>query len=78
MCSRTRATTGQVLSALVEHRRYAEVDPSPGAVLEPPGIPCLAERAARPAPPFMPMATEAGDTSLSVKVIMTLRLALAN
>ena len=52
-----------------------EVDPAPGAGLEPAGMPYLAERAARPAPPVPPIASEAGDAGLSVRVVMTLRLA---
>lgn len=67
-------TLGQRIAGV----EYVEVDPAPGAVLESQGVPYLAERAARPAPPVPPVANEAGDAGLSVKVVMTLRLAPAN
>ncbi len=37
--------------------------------------PLVADRASRPAPPTRPIASEAGDSALSVTVMMTLRLA---
>lgn len=54
---------------------FVEVDPLPGvgAGLVLPDT--VSMSASRPAPPVQPVANEAGDSSFSVKVVMTLRLA---
>ncbi len=53
---------------------FVEVDPLPGVAAAPalPGY--LADRASRPAPPVRQVAAEAGDSGISVMVVMTLRL----
>ena len=52
-----------------------EVDPLPG-ISTPPAMPAdMVERAARPASPVRPIANEASDSSFSVMVAMTLRVA---
>ncbi len=65
------AAVGQRIAAV----EYVDVDPLPGV----PALPVIAEglvdRAARPAPAVRPIANEAGDSSFSVMVVMTLRLA---
>lgn len=54
---------------------FVDIDPLPGAAAGPAMPTYAAERAARPAPPVRPVANEAGDSSFSVMVVMTLRLA---
>lgn len=68
-------TVGQRIAGV----ELVEVDPVPGASLQYEGPAFRADRAAaRPAPPVPPVATEAGDSGLSVRVVMTLRLAPPN
>ena len=53
-----------------------EVDPLPHNDYGPATSDALADRATRrPAPPMRPIANEAGDSSLSIMVVMTLRMA---
>lgn len=54
---------------------FVEVDPLPGASAGLVLADTVPMRASRPAPPVQPVANEAGDSSFSVKVVMTLRLA---
>ena len=69
------STVGQRIAGV----ELVEVDPVAGAVPAAVVMPYLAERAAaRPAPPVSPVANEAGDAGLSVRVVMTLRLAPPN
>ncbi len=56
----------------------AEVDPLPGTMPLPAAAEFMADRAARPAPPpppVPPIASVAGDSDLSVTVVMVVRLA---
>lgn len=52
-----------------------EVDPMPGASIAPMPLEYDQARAARPAPPVRPVATQAGDSNFSVTVVMVLRVA---
>lgn len=52
-----------------------EVDPVPGFSPSPTTLGYDLARASRPAPPVQPVATQAGDSSVSVTVVMTLRVA---
>ena len=52
-----------------------EVDPMPGVSINPAPLEYDLARASRPAPPVRPIATQAGDTSFSVTVMMVLRVA---
>ena len=65
------ATVGQPIAGV----EFVEVDPPPGGSAMPVMSPCMTERAAKMAPPVAPTANEAGDSSFSVGVVMTLRLA---
>ena len=69
----------QAIAAAVGQRiagvYYVDVDPQPGVGPATIPTPDIVERAARPAPPMRPVATEAGDSGLSITVVMTLRLA---
>lgn len=67
-------TVGQRIAGV----ELVEVYPAPGAMLEAVASPYLAERAARPAPSMPQIASEAGDAGLSVRVVMSLRLAPPN
>ena len=64
-------TVGQRIAGV----EFVEVDPPPGGSATPMMAPYMAERAAKMAPPVAPTANEAGDSSFSVSVVMTLRLA---
>ncbi len=65
------ASVGQRIAGV----EIAEVDPLPRSDSSPAGYAAMAPRAARPAPPIRPIAQEAGDSALTVSVVMTLRLA---
>lgn len=65
------AAVGQRIAGV----EFVEIDPMPGISTAPAMPAYLTERASRPAPPVRPVATEAGDSSFSVVVVMTLRLA---
>ena len=69
----------RVIAAAVGQRiagvEFVEVDPLPGGTAVSVIPPYMAERAAKLAPPVPPVANEAGDSSFSVSVVMTLRLA---
>jgi len=54
---------------------FVDIDPLPGLSAGPALPAYVAERASRPAPTVRPIANEAGDSSFSVMVVMTLRLA---
>lgn len=64
-------TVGQKIAGV----ELVQVDPAPGVVPEMPSMPYMAEPAARLARPVPAMASQAGDSSLSVTVVMTLRVA---
>jgi uncharacterized protein YggE len=64
-------TVGQRIAGV----EFVEVDPPPGGSTIPMMSPFMAERAAKIPAPVMPVANEAGDSSFSVNVVMTLRLA---
>ena len=72
-------TQARVIATTVGQRiagvEFVEVDPPPGGSAIPTMAPYMAERAAMPAPPVRKIANEAGDSSFSVSVVMTLRLA---
>ena len=63
--------TGQRLGSV----EFVEVDPLPGASVGPAMSEYLAQRASKPAAPVRPVAQEAGDSAVSVVVVMALRLA---
>ena len=65
------ATVGQQIAGV----EFAEVDPDPALAYQPLATGYMAERAARPAAPIPPVANEAGDAGLSVRVVLTVRLA---
>lgn len=65
------ASVGQRIAGV----EIVEVDPLPRTAAGPAIYGQALERAARPAPPVRPIANEAGDSALSVTVVMTLRLA---
>ena len=70
--ARTIATSvGQRIAGV----QLVEVDPLPRTGPDPVMFAPAAERAARPPPPMRPIANEAGESGLSVTVVMTLRLA---
>ena len=54
---------------------FVDIDPLPGLPAGSAMPAYVAERAARPAAPVRPIANEAGDSSFSIMVVMTLRLA---
>jgi uncharacterized protein YggE len=64
-------TVGQKIAGV----ELVQVDPTPGAVPDLPSMPYMAERATKVAAPVPPMASQAGDSGLSVTVVMTLRVA---
>ena len=65
------ASVGQRIAGV----QLVEVDPLPRTGPDSVMFPQAMERAARPAPPTPAIAYEAGDSGLSVTVVMTLRLA---
>lgn len=65
------ASVGQRIAGV----EVAEVDPLPRSDSGPVAFSSMPERATRPAPTVRPIASEAGDSALSVTVVVTLRLA---
>ena len=64
---------GTVVGQRIAGVELVEVDPMPG-VSSAPAVYADLQRAARPPPPVRPIANEAGDSSFSVVVVMTLRV----
>ncbi len=64
-------TVGQKIAGV----ELVQVDPAPGIIPDPPSMSYMAERAPKLAPPPPPMATQAGDSGISVMVVMTVRVA---
>ena len=64
-------TVGQRIAGV----ELVQVDPAPGMVPDVPAMPYMAERAAKPSMQVPAVANQAGDSGISVMVVMTLRVA---
>ena len=64
-------TVGQRIAGV----ELVQVDPATGVIPDPPSASYMAERASRPALQAPPVAIQAGDSGLSLTVVMTLRVA---